>query len=138
MATWTKNPYAAGKTAGTEVSPIDHGLAITVLESLLTHPTHADGFVDKGDPVVFNSLVGVAKVGAAAATDYVAVATGGIWNLTVVEDETANHAIGEPVYITSAGVLETDASGNTLFGYLMAALLSGVTGVRPVAVSRLV
>jgi hypothetical protein len=124
-------------TAGTEVSGTRTGINLMFAESLLTHPSHTDSLVDKGDPVLLTSglVHGVALQSASASSDLITIATGGIWNLTVVEGETADHVAGEPVYfVTATGVINTSNSSANHFGWLMAPLASGVTGVRPVLV----
>ena len=130
---WSINPYSTGLTAGTaQVSakyPLDK---LTLIESSLVHPTHSDGFVDRGDPVYCNGIVGVCEKSATAATDYVTVATKGIWNLTA----TAASAItvGTQIYIVNAsGALTTSNSSATAFGKALGALASG-SGVIPIAV----
>ena len=109
---------STGKTAGDEVSSTYEGRHITIEESLLIHPYHAaDGYVDKGDPVIFGNPVrgtgigsvgvGVALNSATAATDLIAIDTEGIWFLNVLgkdSDGTIDghlHAmrLGDPVYI---------------------------------------
>ena len=103
---------STGKTAGDEVSSTYEGRHVTLEESYLTHPYHvADGFVDKGDPVLINTgqqaIVGVAFKSAVAATDYIALDTEGIWFLYVhgvITDGTLEgmaHVLvaGDPVYI---------------------------------------
>lgn len=77
--------------AGEEISSTYEGRHLTFLESELFHPYHeADGFVDKGDPVVAQTstgyIVGVALKSAAAATDLIAIDTEGIWALKVYAD----------------------------------------------------
>ena len=76
--------------AGDQISSADEGRVLTFLESELFHPYHADGFVDKGDPVVAQTttgyIVGIAKGSAIAATDLIAVDTEGIWALMVYAD----------------------------------------------------
>lgn len=61
-----------------------------MLESELFHPYDSDGYVQKGDPVVVQTttgyIVGVAFATATAATDYIAIDTEGIWNMTVYAD----------------------------------------------------
>ncbi len=70
---------ATGRSAGQEISSTYEGRHLTAEESVLIHPYHADGFVDKGDPVlVGDSIVGVALNSAAAATDMIAFDTEGI------------------------------------------------------------
>jgi len=137
---YSVNPYQQGGTAGTEVSPTGGGRNVTLLESLMTHPTHTDGFVDKGDALVVGDIIGVAKIDADAATDYIPIDTEGIWNLSVVAtDNTGNIAvaIGNKLYInTSTAALSKDHNGNTakFFGYALGAVGSGETCVIPVKV----
>lgn len=97
---------ATGKTAGEETSSTYEGRHVTLEESLLTHPSHTDGFVDKGDPVIFGGAngygVGVAFLSAAAATDYISIDTEGIWFLNVVaSDDSGVSAVdeGDVIYI---------------------------------------
>jgi len=132
---------STGHTAGEEASSTYEGRHVTVLESLLTHPTHADGFVDKGDPVVFGDIgVGVAFNSAAAATDYIAIDTEGIWWLTVYgTDEAGNNAVaqGDRIYINeSTGVLSKNSNKNTHrhFGYAITTIGAGENGVCAVKV----
>ncbi len=104
---------ATGRTAGEECSSTYEGRHITLEESYLTHPYHADGFVDKGDPVNCGDIVGVAFNSAAAATDYIAIDTEGIWFLNVVaSDDVGTSAVapGDELYINT-GVVSKRASG---------------------------
>jgi hypothetical protein len=76
---------ATGRTAGEEISSTYEGRHITVEESYLSHSYHADGLVDKGDPVIIGeNIVGVALMSATAATDLISIDTEGIWFLDVV------------------------------------------------------
>jgi len=98
-------PYATDLTTGTQVSSTYEGRHITILESELYFCTDYDGhaLVVKGDPCLIGSggaalnqiedystygLVGVAFNSAAAATDYIALDTEGIWNLPVYSTAT--------------------------------------------------
>jgi len=95
---------ATGRTAGTEISSTYEGRHITIEESLLAHPSHpADGFVDKGDPVLLGEdIIGVALLSAAAATDFISIDTEGIWFLSALaEDDDGASAIapGDALYL---------------------------------------
>lgn len=83
-----KNALAAGD----QISSTYEGRHLTFVESELNHPYHsADGFVDKGDPVVVQTstgfIVGVALKSAEADTDLIAIDTEGIWNLMAYADK---------------------------------------------------
>ena len=122
-------PAADVCALGDEISSTYEGRHVTLLESLMTHPTHTDGFVNKGDPIIVGDLVGVAFKSAAAATDYIAVDTEGIWNLLVVGTDDAGNsavAIGDTVYISTAGVLSKAESGK-VFGTALGAVVSAAT-----------
>jgi len=97
--------------AGEECSSTYEGRHLTFEESALAHPYHADGFVDGGDPVVIDNIVGVAFTSAAAATDMIAIDTEGTRFLNVlgsVSDDTDDGVaealpVGTPIYIKKAG-----------------------------------
>lgn len=99
---------------------------IKVLESVLTHPTHTDGFVDAGDPVRVGAIVGVAQDDAAASTDEIAIDTCGVYCLNVVASDdngTSNVAVGDIIYINSStGVLSKKLSGGIPFGVAVSTL----------------
>ncbi len=133
---------ATGKTAGEECSSTYEGRHITLEESYLTHPYHADGLVDKGDPVRCGDIVGVAFTSATAATDLIAIDTEGVWFVNVlgaISDLTADgiaHAlsVGDRVYFrlvpgTNTWALsgETDAANFVPFGYLLGDVTASVT-----------
>ena len=105
------NPYtnAYEAVAGRQISSTLEGRHVNIEESSLIHPAHADGLVDKGDPVAFWDGVGVALKSATAATDSIPVETEGIWRLSVTN--TGVNAFGD---ITVGQVLFIDASG-TIF-----------------------
>lgn len=104
MANPYTNPYEA--VAGREISSTGIGRHVNIEESRLVHPAHADGLVDKGDPVAFWDGVGVALKSAQAATDSIPVDTEGIWRLSVTN--TGVNTFGD---ITVGQVLFIDASG---------------------------
>jgi len=121
-AAYVEEGYAAGQTAGRWTAGPYQPL-IRVVESSLTHPSHADGLVDKGDPVYISDmgLAGVAFESASAATDYVNIALRGIVNLTITN--TAAMSIGDDVYLdTSDASLSDDAEGGVYFGKLLNAI----------------
>jgi hypothetical protein len=157
----TAGVYTGSLDAGTEVSSTYEGRHLTVYEAELIHPYHADGFVDKGEPVVlcdsgvpttYGLAVGVAFNSAAAATDLIALDTEGIWNLTVyAEDDDGDRAIeiGDRLYIRCgalAGAADADGTGdaeiskisNTVvqipFGYALGSVVAGGSGVIAVKV----
>lgn len=85
--------------AGQECSSTNEGRVVNIVESLIVHPAHADGFVDKGDPVVVGwSLVGIALRSASAATDTIPVDTEGVWYLNVTAYD-GNIGIGDMLFI---------------------------------------
>ena len=130
-------PEANAKTAGDEISSTYEGRHVTLDESLLIHPTTADGLVDKGQPVVFNTAalqgVGVAFKSAAAATDLIAIDTEGIWVQSVVaNDDNGGSAVrvGDLLYINvSTAVISKIAARatNIPFGYALGNFDSGLT-----------
>jgi len=132
--------YTAG-TAGDEVSSTYEGRHLTFTESQLTHPSHTDGFVDKGDAVLCgNNIVGVAFTSAAATTDLVAIDSEGIWQLSVVatdDDGNVAVAVGDELFInTTTCILSKNANKavQQRFGYALYAIGAGETDVIPVKV----
>lgn len=115
------NPYYdIYRHAGEEVSSSLEGRHILLLESDLVHPAHADGLVDKGDPVAFWDGVGVALKSAQAATDKIPIDTEGIWRLEVENTGATNWGtivVGQVLFITAGGALVDDwTSGFAIFG----------------------
>lgn len=135
---------ATGHSAGEECSSTYEGRHLNIEESLLTHPNHADGLVDGGDPVVIGGsdgeIVGVAFSDASAATDLIAIDTEGIWFLNVVgENDAGNVAVdeGDLIYInTTTCVLSKIANWATQlpFGRALGEVTSGNTEVCAVKV----
>jgi len=121
------NPYAV---AGQEISSTSEGRHVNILEGDLVHPAHADGFVNKGDPVSFGIGwaglgVGIALMSASADTDIIPIDTEGIWRCEVAAEW--DMIVGQLVFITSAGVLvDWPPDENThIFGYTLQPLLAG-------------
>lgn len=137
MPSYGVYPVADVQGPGEEISSTYEGRHITLLESDLVHPTHADGFVDKWDPIVSATgnpcIVGVALNSAAAATDRIAIDTEGIFALDVVaSNDAGNSAVagGDLIYInTSTGVLSKISNGATQvpFGYALGIITAGQT-----------
>jgi hypothetical protein len=124
------NPYYdTHRSAGEEVSSTFEGRHIEVLESDLVHPFHADGLVDKGDPVALFDGVGVAMRSAEAATDIITVDTEGVWRLSVTNtgvNNFGNITVGQVLFINAAGVITDDwVTAYAIFGYA----LQPITGV---------
>lgn len=107
---------ATGHEAGEECSSTGEGRHLSLEEVYLTHPYHADGLVDAGDPVLIGeNIVGVAFNSASANTDIIAVDTEGIWYLYVlgcISDGTSDGiakelTVGDPVYIKRTPATDT-------------------------------
>ena len=132
---------ATGREAGDEISSTYEGRHITIEESYMTHPTHTDGFVDKGDPIlVGEDIVGVALISAAAATDLISVDTEGIWFLSAVaEDYEGNSAIapGDVLFLNKTTCILSKNSNkytHQRFGYALGDVASGYTDIVAVKV----
>jgi len=131
-----------GQSAGEECSSTGEGRHVTFEESVLTHPSHTDGFVDGGDPCVVGDLVGVAFKGASAATDLIALDTEGIWWLNVVgSDDLGNSAVarGDRIYINRTTCVLSKISSsatNMPFGIALGVVGSGSTAVCAVKVHQ--
>ncbi len=153
--------YPVSLDAGSEVSSTYEGRHITLREDELIHPYIADGFVNKGDPVVictaatptsYGLAVGVAFKSGVSTSDLIAVDTEGIWNLTVYAvDDDGNVAIdaGDRLYIRAGalpGAVDADGTGDAEiskisnsvvqvpFGYALASMAAGNSGVIAVKV----
>jgi len=137
MPTYIYDDY---DVAGKEISSTYEGRHIQLPESVLVHPSHTDGFVDKGDPIVFGNIVGIAFNSATAATDQIAIDTEGIWALTVIADDddgASAVAVGDEIFINSTtAVLSKISNKNTnqRFGYALMSTGAGVDDVLAVKV----
>jgi len=123
-------PVADALAEGDEISSTYEGRHLTLLESELIHKAgNVGGFVDKGNPVVFDITeghgIGIAFTSAEAATDLVAIDTEGIWVVDVVAaDDGGNIAVGggDVLYINNVtAVVSKIATGATQvpFGYAL-------------------
>lgn len=135
------NIYDEYDVAGKEISSTYEGRHIQLYESALTHPSHTDGFVDKGDPILAgNNIVGVAFNSGASVNDQIAIDTEGIWALScVAEDEDGNVAIavGDAIFINKSTCILSkryDKNVQQLFGYALMGADSGTTDVIAVKV----
>lgn len=102
------------RDAGDQISSTYEGRHLTFLESEMNHPYHAaDGFVDKGDPVVVETstgyIVGVALKSAEADTDLIAIDTEGIWALDVYADTDDVWATDQTGAVTPGDALFIDS-----------------------------
>jgi len=115
---YSEDAYTAGAAVGDSYGNPD---VLTFVESSITHPTHADGFVDVNDPCYVGDIVGVAKESAAAATDFVSMKVAGIFSLPVVASDslgTKAVAVGDKLFISSAGILSKIETGK-FFGHAL-------------------
>ena len=127
-------PVADALTAGNEISSTYEGRHITLLESEITHPSHTDGLVDKGDPVVVGErIVGVAFKSAVAATDLIAIDTEGIWVIDVyAQDINGGSAVagGDQLFINTTTCVVSKIAyqpGYIPFGIALGIITSGNT-----------
>ena len=118
--------YRGELAAGSQVSSTYEGRHLTVLESEMIHPFIADGFVNKGDPVLlcrtavpgtYGEAIGIAFESALSASQRIAIDTEGIFNLQVyAEDDDGNVAIeiGDTLHIHdgSTGAASADGYGD--------------------------
>jgi len=132
---------ATGHAAGDQCSSTYEGRHLMLEESYLTHPTHADGFVDVDDPVlVGENIVGVALKSAEAAADIISIDTEGIWFLNATAtDEDGNSAIapGDELFINKTTAIlskNPNKQSHAFFGYALGDLATGTTGLVAVKV----
>lgn len=92
--------------AGDQCSSTSEGRYVNFVESVITHPAHASGLVEKGDPCLIYEMVGVAMNTATSTSDIVSLDTEGIWYL-VVESTLDVIYIGQRLYIdNNAAVID--------------------------------
>lgn len=95
---------------------IEDGIELTLLESGLVHPSHADGLADANDPAGQGILVGVVLVSALASTDGIAMDTKGVFTLSVqAKNQSGNSAvaIGDQLYLDLAAANATGTLTST-------------------------
>lgn len=118
---------------------VQDGKVLTLVESVLVHPTHGDGLVNGGDQIVVGSIVGVAVEDAAASTDNIDVVREGVFNLSVTGTDSGGNsavAVGDKLFIDSgANAALTKNNTKTEFGIALAAVTSGATATIPVLVT---
>jgi predicted RecA/RadA family phage recombinase len=115
-------------TAG-QKHPGPNNIQVRSLESNLTHPTHADGFVDKGDIVLSGTMTGVALTSAEVATDIIGVDQAGVYAISVAGVDNVGNSpvgIGDSVYF-DLGVANVDAVNGTHLGWAQEIVVSGAT-----------
>ncbi len=121
MANPYTNPYEA--VAGRQISSTSEGRHVNIEEQVLIHPSHADGLVDKGDPVAFFDGVGVALKSASSVTESIPVETEGIWRLSVTNtglNVFGSITVGQVLYISATGVIYDDwTTSYAVFGYAL-------------------
>jgi len=105
---------------------VQDGKVLTFTESLLVHPSHSDGFVDAGDPVIVGRIVGVAYENAAAATDSVNVQTEGVFDLSVSSIHNGI-SVGETVYIDPSTAALSDDLNDVPYGVALETVAGGGT-----------
>jgi len=131
-----------GMTAGTELSSTGEGRHLTFEESVLTHPSHTDGMVDYGDPILVGDIVGVSFSAAAAQTDLIAIDTEGAWWQSVVGlNDLGISAVarGDRIYINRTTCVLSKISNpgtNVFFGLAMGTVGAGLTAVCAVKVHQ--
>jgi hypothetical protein len=107
--------------AGNECSSTYEGRHVNIVENLLVHPAHADGLVDKGDPVVVQNLVGVALGSANSDEDHIVVDTEGVWYLTVTAAKGLGDIhVGQMLFIDPVTAVISDDWEDTPFGHALA------------------
>lgn len=116
---------------------VQDGVILKMLESGLVHPTHTDGLVDSGDPVVQGVIVGVSLKDGLASTDEVSVDTHGVWDLSVVANDGGDVAvvIGDQLWIDGATAVINKNSAKTKYGVALKAITSGATATIPVRIN---
>jgi len=126
-----RTPYdATYQHEGDEISSTLEGRHVNIYEDLLVHPAHADGLVNKGDPVLAGwSLVGIALNSASSTNDVITIETEGVWYLSVTSNLQGMGAIwvGDMVYIDPVTAAIGDDFTYPPFGHALGPVASGAT-----------
>ena len=124
--------------AGGEISSTAEGRHVNITEELIVHPSHADGFVNKGDPVVVQMLVGVAMNSAASVDDVIVVETEGVWWLNVRSDAEMGWwggiNVGDMLYIDPVTAEVNNIWYNIPYGHALGPVAEGATSLIAVKV----
>jgi predicted RecA/RadA family phage recombinase len=110
---------------------VQKGDNVTVVESVLVHPTHSDGLVDGGDQIVCHRLVGVANFDALASTDNIVISTRGVFSLPVTSIGNGL-SIGETVFIDPSTAALSEDSNDTPFGIALDTVTALATKTIPI------
>jgi hypothetical protein len=117
--------------AGGEISSTSEGRHVNILEDLMVHPTHADGFVNKGDPVVAQMLVGIALNSATSINDVIVVETEGVWWLDVYADPNMGFwggiSVGDMLFIDPVTAQVNNNWWSIPFGHALGPVAQGAT-----------
>ena len=116
--------------AGEECSSTKEGRYVSIIESVLTHPTHDAGLdlVRKGDPCVTFELCGVSMGTATAVTEAVNIDTEGVWWLDVESWFFAmDISVGQRVYIDPTTAVVSDDITGMPFGWALGPVTDGET-----------
>ena len=127
-----RTPYDATYAhAGGEISSTLEGRYVNIIEELVVHPAHADGFVDKGDPVVIQMLVGIALKSASSVDDVIVVETEGVWWLDVRSDTDmvwwGGINVGDMLFIDPVTAEVNNIWYNIPFGHALGPVAEGAT-----------
>ena len=116
---------------GAEISSTLEGRYVNILEDLMVHPAHADGFVDKGDPIVAQMLVGIALKSAESINDVIVVETEGLWWLNVRADADMGWwggiSVGDMLFIDPVTAEINNIWYNIPFGHALGPVAQGAT-----------
>ena len=122
----TEHYDPTGQRDGLEAASEREGRNLTFEESVITHPAHTDGLVDKGDAcLVGDTIVGIAETSAIAATDPIAIDTEAVRYKNVIANGNMNR--GAVVYIDPITAVLSDDANDVPFGYILSPLTASQT-----------